>query len=161
LYRLGIDSFWPFIVLRHRIILHQGAQWALALLSILHQGNFRLAILANPGRNHGHPQFILHVWIDYGTHHHSRILGGKRLDGITHDFKLFHGHIHTRSDVNQNAARTRQINIFQQWAGDRLLGRFFCPIVTARMAISVQRPIAYFFLFSLFIKLLRYTFFIF
>ena len=95
-----------------------------ALLLLVHQRWFRLLACkrsSQAGRDDGHTQFVAHVFIKHGADDHRRFGSGK-LEAVHHFVQLFQCQAAAGGNVDQHAARTGQIHVFQQRAGNCLLG---------------------------------------
>ncbi|MOA22929.1 hypothetical protein D3C78_1435260 [compost metagenome] len=111
----------------------------LAGLFVGHQSDFRTFVHADTGRNHGHAQFVVHFRVQRGTDNYGRIVGSESTNGVTHGFELIQTQVETGGDVDQNAASAGQVDVFQQWAGDRHFRCFFSTVFTTGNAGTHHR----------------------
>src|SRR5690606_9797012 len=86
---------------------------------------------AEAGSDHGDVQFVAHVGVDHGPDLDGGMLGSELFDDVTHIGVLTQRQVRTGSDVYQTAARTLQVDVFQQRVAD---GRFGCLTRTVRTA---------------------------
>src|SRR5690606_20546492 len=81
-----------------------------------------LLLAAETGGHHGDPQFVPHVHIDGGAHHHGGAVGGELLDDFAHLGELTQGEVGAGGDVHQNAPGALEVDVIQQRAVDGGLG---------------------------------------
>src|SRR3569623_1041903 len=99
----------------------------------------RLVLAAEAGGHHRHPQFIGHLRVDYSTYDHRGVVGCKFLDGIADFFEFTDRHVEAGGDVHQDALGAHEIDILQQRAVHRRLGRLACAILAGGAARTHHR----------------------
>ena len=111
------------------------------LLSLLvgHEGDLRTLVHTDTGGHNSHTQFVVHFRVKGRTDNNGRVVRGECTDGVTHGFELIQTQVKASGNVDQHAARARQIDIFQQWRRDRHFSGFFRTVFTARHARAHHR----------------------
>src|SRR3569833_1577146 len=99
----------------------------------------RLVLAAEAGGHHRHSQFIGHLWVDYSTYDHRGVVGCKFLNGIADFFEFTDRHVEAGGDVHQDAFGAHEIDILQQRAVHRRLGRLACAILAGGAARTHHR----------------------
>ena len=84
------------------------------------------------GCHYRNPQLISQLRVNNRTNNNGRFVRRKLMYNLTNLGVLTNGKIIAGGNINQNTFGTLQVNIFKQWAANRLFGRFRRTTCTSR-----------------------------